>query len=492
MSTNNAYHLSEEWVKINESTGYLHNTSQQNIEYIVVPVGVEPPKNGGKVIMPRNFYHFELPDSKEMYVRVFRKMPSGYIPTAVVNSEADLFRQEDNPLEGSTNSLTIGLSTWRQTAWYPLEWCVIAENALWQCIKAHEPSEIFRDDVANGCWKCLTLEGVGITAISIGNTGKMTVTYSDGTQDELTIVAGNALTATTADRALADGNGNNIIQTYVTKTEVTNALSNYTTTADMQDAIDNAVSEGTGSGSGIGEAVSDIESAVSEAQTTLTNLGNNVFVSASKLNDTTIRLTKGNGTNTDITLGASTYATASDLQEIAEGIASSVTGDMEHITDVTTNLFSEITGNVGTAYTVPYEAMFIEMPEEKVYYEAVGQNGRKEYRIVPTVNGEEITSSLVHKGDVISYKVVTTTYNDGGVAPNQSTTPVDPATITYKLIAMPFMSSIDTALSDTSTNPVQNKAIALALAALAARVSALESLHRSSSGGGGFEPGCGG
>ena len=290
-----AYNLSEEWTKIDENEGYLHNTSQQNIEYIVVSDGVEPPKNSGKVLMPRNWHTFNIPTGKAMYVRVFREMPSGYIPTVSVNSTADLNRREDNELEGSTNCLTIGISVWAQSSWYPLGWCVIAEDALWQCIQEHKPSTEFLSDVALGRWKILSADGSFLSTLTFNNDGTVTITRGNGTQTVTAISATN------------DGNGNNIVNTYMTIAAVNDALANYATTSSVNSAI-----------SSVNSSIGRINTALGQAQSSLNALANSAIKNITKKNDYTITVTKGDNSATDITLGTLTYVSVPKVISVAE------------------------------------------------------------------------------------------------------------------------------------------------------------------------------
>lgn len=458
-----AYDLSEDWVKIEETYGYLHNTSQQNIEFIIVPEGTVPQKGSGKVIMPRNFHYFNLQPNTEMYVRVFRKMPSGYVPTVSVNSTADNLRRADNDLEGSTNSLTIGLSMWKQTAWYPLEWVVIANGSLWLCVEAHQPSTEFQDDVDAGYWQCLSMNGTGIVGLTALPNGKLRITYSDSDTEDITLTGVGASTATNATNATNDGLGRNIANTYMTKTEVTTALASYATTSAMETAIENTASSIVESA--VGEAVNSLSGDIDEATSSLATLGNSAIVSASKVNDYTIRLTHGNGTNTDLTLGSNTYITASDLATFFANYAAA----NETVTNVTadaTSIKKSIGG--GTPTTV---------------------------LTIDTALSTSSTNPVQNKAVATAINTLTTAV--GGAVTNITAD----ATSIKKSVGggtAEVVATIDTALDSASTNLVQNKPVALAIASLASRVSALESAisssssSSSSSGGSGHPEGCGG
>lgn len=210
-----AYRLTTEWQAITEKEGVLVNTGEQNLEFVIVKGNSEyiPPKGVGKVITPKNKELFRIGEDDVLYVRAFSVFNGGIVPSASVNSIIDYYhQQEENPLEGTTNSITIGLSIYNENiSYYPEDWCVIANGSLWKCKEAHDSLGDFDAEVSAGYWQNVisainSIEIVGTNIILTDTTGQTTVI---------------PITAYTSER---DANGNVINTYYATKDEVADII----------------------------------------------------------------------------------------------------------------------------------------------------------------------------------------------------------------------------------------------------------------------------
>lgn len=290
-----AYRLTKEWQAVDERSGVLQNTGEQNMEYLIL--NEEPSlaiANSGKVLNPQNKIFFELQEGYNLYIRAFNVFDGGFIPTASVESIVDFFHREDNPLEGTTNSLTIGVSVWNpKTSYYPEDWVVIAKNLMWKCSVAHDNDSDFDADVARGYWQNII---TAINSIEIDGTNIVL----KNTKDEETEIPITALSA------VEDADGNVITDTYATKTELSNEV----------DTLNNTIA--------------DVE--------------DGLVRSVTKKDDTTITITKGDDTTTsDIQLGTQTYATKTELSDAVDGVEDDI--------DAVDDTYSFLIRKPSTAYT---------------------------------------------------------------------------------------------------------------------------------------------
>lgn len=301
-----AYRLTKEWQAVDERSGVLQNTGEQNMEYLILN---EEPNlsyaNSGKVLNPQNKIFFELQEGYNLYIRAFNIFDGGFIPTASVESIVDFFHREDNPLEGTTNSLTIGVSVWNpKTSYYPEDWVVIAKNLMWKCLVAHDNDSDFDADVARGYWQNII---TAINSIEIDGTSIVL----KNTKDEETEIPITALSA------VEDADGNVITDTYATKTELSNEVDT------LNDTITNEVN-----------TLND----------TISNAEDGLVRSVTKKDDTTITVTKGDDTTTsDIQLGSQTYATKTELSDAVD--------DVENDIDAVDDTYSFLIRKPSTAYT---------------------------------------------------------------------------------------------------------------------------------------------
>lgn len=183
-----SYRLTKEWQKIEEKYGVVENTTSQNIEVAITSGDAEPLKGGGKLLNGGALFPFHLFENQTIWARAFKIVPSLPVPALAVNSLADMQNREDNPLEGTTDRLTIGISRWYKNSWWPIDWCVTVDGALWQCTEEHYGSDDFKADVAKGHWACLLMDQDTIASVSVqGN--KLIIVYGDGSKKEYTISA---------------------------------------------------------------------------------------------------------------------------------------------------------------------------------------------------------------------------------------------------------------------------------------------------------------
>lgn len=187
-----SYRLTKEWQKIEEKYGVVENTTSQNIEVAITSGDAEPLKGGGKLLNGGALFPFHLFENQTIWARAFKIVPSLPVPALAVNSLADLQNKEDNPLEGATDRLTIGISRWYKNSWWPIDWCVTVDGALWQCTEEHYGSDDFKADVAKGYWACLLMDQGAIESVSVQDK-KLIVVYGDGSKKEYTISASSAM-----------------------------------------------------------------------------------------------------------------------------------------------------------------------------------------------------------------------------------------------------------------------------------------------------------
>ena len=187
-----SYRLTKEWQKIDERFGVIENTTSQNIEVAITSGEAEPLKGGGKLLNGGALFPFHLFENQTIWARAFKIVPSLPVPALAVNSLADLQNREDNPLEGTTDRLTIGISRWYKDSWWPIDWCVTVDGSLWQCTEEHYGSDDFRNEVDKGYWACLLVDSATVTGINVAD-GKLIVILADGTRKEFVLDAHSAV-----------------------------------------------------------------------------------------------------------------------------------------------------------------------------------------------------------------------------------------------------------------------------------------------------------
>ena len=187
-----SYRLTKEWQKIEEKYGVVENTTSQNIEVAITSGDAEPLKGGGKLLNGGALFPFHLFENQTIWARAFKIVPSLPVPALAVNSLADLQNREDNPLEGTTDRLTIGISRWYKDSWWPIDWCVTVDGSLWQCTEEHYGSDDFRNEVDKGYWACLMVDSATVTGINVSD-GKLIVILADGTRKEFVLDAHSAV-----------------------------------------------------------------------------------------------------------------------------------------------------------------------------------------------------------------------------------------------------------------------------------------------------------
>ena len=199
-----AYKIGTEYQKIEEKAGVVQNTTEQRIEYMIMPEGKRPLKGGGKQLEPTQFAYFELEGKQVLWLRILSDMPDVPATLVTVNSALLLHNKDENP--NVRDFLRIGLSVWNKESFYPADWCVIHGGSIYQCTTEHYSTDAFESDT--DFWKCLDK---GIVELTITDSGML----------ETRDVLGNEASAQiTAYSAILDSQGNVISEYYASAEEM--------------------------------------------------------------------------------------------------------------------------------------------------------------------------------------------------------------------------------------------------------------------------------